>query len=1821
MAKGNPLSMDMDISGLIAEVHKAINGTDNLKTAEERLLAVQKKVEAQIKKLTQAQKELNDTRNISASLTKLENSLNQIQNSLKKVGDNSTGTVKGFKSMEDALKSINVSLDGFKEKTSNITSAGNKVTQYTNGMNQLVTVTQKGSGATATYTARVKTLNSQVQQSAKHIKNAAFATENWSYNWAKAMQSFLTYNTVTQFFNTIMNSIHDMINQVKELDDALVELQKVTDLEGESLERFVDDAYEAGQTVAKTGTEMIEAATAFAKAGYKENALQLGTIAAMYTNIADEAIDAADAADMIIAQMKAFNIEADNAIHIIDAINEVSNNFAVSSADISRNLGKASAVMANAGNSMEQYIGLMTAATEVTRNASKAANGLKTLTLRLQGMNDEGERDLEVQAQMEGLFKKLNISVYKANGELKNTYEILETLAPVYEKLSNAEKAYVTETIAGKYQAQNAAAILNNWGTAIDATATAMDSAGSAAKENEKVLDSIQGKLQKLDSEWEQLSKNLFNSDFLKFIVDLGAGLLNLANSGLGQAVIKIGTFVALFKVIPGIVTLINSKLVLLTNSYIRNTAAVVANGKATSNLNKEAKTYIIKLLSEKGAIDKTTGSIKTETLQKIKAKLASEGLSKAEQTEILKTITLTATHTAAAKAVGVFKMAINGLTAAIAANPIGAAVIAITALCSGLKYLSESAQRAQEKYEKLQEEFDEANKKLEETKEQLKTTNDRIQELKTKGKLTFTEKAELDNLEKANTKLETQAELYERIAAAKEKAAKKAANDAYKAEYDSEFSYKQITNSGELKDMEWYDYINPKHIYDFFSGNTANYGYDTNIITEAVNLYDDLNEKRKDGIKLTEEESKQFDNLEISLAKQLEDLEERIPNLTGKTKKEAQELRDYIVRFVYPEIFQKEQANTFFGIDPNDENSQKIKKKFQDIQEQMDILYQKGELTSKKIWELRGSGQGKNGEDAWNDLDNYMRESGLDNEAIIAYYDTIYKKEEKVAEGEKDIWKAAAEERKKWGLETDIDKMFTSIANGEEQVNLSWWQSYYEELKKLADQGLLTADAMEKLDEKFGFLSSIELDDDLRDIAGVLDYFSKDAQDTLTDYSTNLDNITKKYGYLTAAVDEFNDAGYLTSETLANIINNGLEEYLSFENGQLIANTNELYNSAEASRAYASQQLSAAMTSDMLYIAIGEEEKVSGLAATAIEKLGNNSETAGTQAANATGKFIGFAEAVDQANKALSGKEITQDIQNKMDAVQKAYKPYFDLLSKPINIEKKKYTGSGSGSKSGSGSSKEWWEEELDDLKNQFNNSEITVEQYINSLTNLLGKVKQGTEAWQKINQELYKQKLDKIKDDYNAGRISLNQYIISLQNLQKEYKAGTKAWNELADAIKKAKLDQLKEQQNDLKSALSAVNKVLDKQIDEYKDLKEAADERYDDELDKLNELKDNLEDSNDDYQRAQKAVVQFLNEQLDAINEQKDTVEDYYDNVIEAIEKMNQDTQESIELAEAYEALMNAMTQKTKKVYKEGLGWIWTTDAEAIKNAKKTYEDLLQSATTKEIEEQKDKTVKSLEEQIESLQDYIDSWDKVFDKFDNEKNRNLADILLGENWTEMVSNLDPQIVEDFTDAYYDLQKNLDETSKQIDELNKKKEEEDEYWDKLIKDLQDYKGEWSDIANVYEEAQNALKAKQIMGANWEKEILDRRLDVLENFKNKYNAILAEIDKVDNMSTDQASGYTALRLPGYANGGEVDYTGLAVLHGTPNKPEYVLNNSQMRNLLGNLTRPRTTSIINNKSGAVVNNYNFGDIELPNVTNAQQFANELKSMLNITKNQ
>ena len=79
--------------------------------------------------------------------------------------------------------------------------------------------------------------------------------------------------------------------------------------------------------------------------------------------------------------MIAFGIEAENAISIIDQVNEVSNRFAVSSGDLSKALGIVASTSSAMGNSMSETLSIVTAITEQTRNATKAARGNSSLSV------------------------------------------------------------------------------------------------------------------------------------------------------------------------------------------------------------------------------------------------------------------------------------------------------------------------------------------------------------------------------------------------------------------------------------------------------------------------------------------------------------------------------------------------------------------------------------------------------------------------------------------------------------------------------------------------------------------------------------------------------------------------------------------------------------------------------------------------------------------------------------------------------------------------------------------------------------------------------------------------------------------------------------------------------------------------------------------------------------------------------------------------------------------------------------------------------------------------------------------------------------------------------------------------------------------------------------------------------------------------------------------------------------------------------------------------------------------------------------------------
>lgn len=304
---------------------------------------------------------------------------------------------------------------------------------------------------------------------------------------------------------------------------------------------------------------MVEAATEFRKNSFNDSdSATLAKVATMFTNVADESMSAADSASFIIAQMKAFNIEADDAYKIIDSVNAVSNNYAVSSGQLAQNLGNMSAAMATGNNTFEQSLGMLTAMTEITRNAAKGSRTLITVQGRLNQVVDESS---DTGKALTAWYQEHAIAIKDDEGQVRSLYEVLTDVAKIWPKLTKNEQMYYLQQQAGTTQTQNLAALLRNYQTAIDATNTALESNGSAMKENEAYMESISAKEQALAAEFEDFANRVLSKELVGGFLDAGKAMLDFANNDVGAAITRITGFSATIASLVGIAGTVIGKL------------------------------------------------------------------------------------------------------------------------------------------------------------------------------------------------------------------------------------------------------------------------------------------------------------------------------------------------------------------------------------------------------------------------------------------------------------------------------------------------------------------------------------------------------------------------------------------------------------------------------------------------------------------------------------------------------------------------------------------------------------------------------------------------------------------------------------------------------------------------------------------------------------------------------------------------------------------------------------------------------------------------------------------------------------------------------------------------------------------------------------------------------------------------------------------------------------------------------------------------------------------------------------------------------------
>ena len=362
--------------------------------------------------------------------------------------------------------------------------------------------------------------------------------ENLQAGWSK----FGGWSIITKSMMSMVSGIRESINAVRDLDAALTELRKVTDLTESQYDQFMDRASVTAREIGASVADTVNATADFARLGYSvEDAEQLASAALVYKNVGDGISDISESTESLISTMKAFDVEAENAMSIVDAFNKVGNEFAISSSGIGEALQRSAAALAAGGNTLEESIGLVVGMNNVIQDPQKVGTTLKTVSMYLRAAKTDLEAAGESTEGMANSVSELRQELMSITGytsapldimlddtTFKSTYQVMEELAAIWDELSDIDQANILELIGGKRNSNAVVSLLTNWEDAAAAMEAAMESAGSATEENAKFLDSIQGKVNEFRAAFETMVNKLIDSDLVKFIVDIGTKAMDI---------------------------------------------------------------------------------------------------------------------------------------------------------------------------------------------------------------------------------------------------------------------------------------------------------------------------------------------------------------------------------------------------------------------------------------------------------------------------------------------------------------------------------------------------------------------------------------------------------------------------------------------------------------------------------------------------------------------------------------------------------------------------------------------------------------------------------------------------------------------------------------------------------------------------------------------------------------------------------------------------------------------------------------------------------------------------------------------------------------------------------------------------------------------------------------------------------------------------------------------------------------------------------------------------------------------------------------------
>lgn len=193
-----------------------------------------------------------------------------------------------------------------------------------------------------------------------------------------------------------------------------------------------------------------------------------------------------------------------------------------------------------------------------------------------------------------------------------------------------------------------------------------------------------------------------------------------------------------------------------------------------------------------------------------------------------------------------------------------------------------------------------------------------------------------------------------------------------------------------------------------------------------------------------------------------------------------------------------------------------------------------------------------------------------------------------------------------------------------------------------------------------------------------------------------------------------------------------------------------------------------------------------------------------------------------------------------------------------------------------------------------------------------------------------------------------------------------------------------------------------------------------------------KEALQRQKENYEDALDYINDLADKEIKALEKQKKKEQEYWDAKIKALQKQNEELDKQLELEEALESLAKAENTRVR-IYREGKGFVYESDMGAVNEAQKNLDDVRRKqAYEKELEDlqnQKQASEDKYDEKIQYWEDYKDLWQEAADSYENNQKRLIAQQIFGlneeqKNWEKRLGNL-----KSFISQYNSILQQLDD------------------------------------------------------------------------------------------------------------------------------------------------------------------------------------------------